>query len=162
MLHVENRAFFFNHTSKDETSYDSNRRSVYLPVVRNHLYDVFQIFDYADASVSNGDRATSTVAPQALFMLNSDFVRNVYCALAARMLEQTVSDEKQIDRLYLTAYGRPALPHEIDRNLEFLRLATDNLAGGDGSTEGSTDGRMRAWELLAHAILSANEFIYVR
>ena len=158
MLHVENREFFFNHTSKDETSYDSNRRSVYLPVVRNHLYDVFQIFDYADASVSNGDRATSTVAPQALFMLNSDFVRNVYCALAARMLEQTVSDEKQIDRLYLTAYGRPALPHEIDRNLEFLRLATDNLAGSDGST----DGRTRAWELLAHAVLSANEFIYVR
>ena len=78
--------------------------------------------------------------------------------LRRALLEQTVSDEKRIDRLYLTAYGRPALPHEIDRNLEFLRLATDNLAGSDGST----DGRTRAWELLAHAVLSANEFIYVR
>ncbi len=45
LLEVKNRAYFFDHTSKDATSYDSPRRSVYLPIVRNHLYDVFQLFD---------------------------------------------------------------------------------------------------------------------
>ena len=55
-------------------SYDSPRRSLYLPVVRNNLYDVFQLFDFPDAAVANGDRATTTVAPQALFLLNSDLV----------------------------------------------------------------------------------------
>jgi len=45
LLHVANREFIFNHTSKDETSYDSRRRSVYLPVIRNHLYDVFSIVE---------------------------------------------------------------------------------------------------------------------
>jgi hypothetical protein len=66
-LHVKNREFLFDHTSKDTTKYDSRRRSLYLPVIRNHLYDVFQLFDSTDATVPNGDRATTTVAPQALF-----------------------------------------------------------------------------------------------
>ena len=74
MLHVKNREFIFNHTSMDETRYGSLRRSVYLPVVRNHLFDVFELFDYSDASVLNGSRSTSTVAPQALFMMNSELV----------------------------------------------------------------------------------------
>ena len=71
MLHIGNRAYFFDHTSKDLTNYSAPRRSLYLPVVRNNLYPVFQLFDYSDASVPNGNRNSSTVAPQALFMLNS-------------------------------------------------------------------------------------------
>src|SRR5207247_1905116 len=46
LLQVENRAYFFDHTSKDRTKYDTRRRSVYLPIVRNHLFDVFDLFDY--------------------------------------------------------------------------------------------------------------------
>ena len=72
MLHVGNREFFFDHTSIDKTKYDSTRRSLYLPVVRNHLYDLFSLFDYSDASMMVGSRSTSTIAPQALFMMNSD------------------------------------------------------------------------------------------
>ena len=68
MLHVKNREFLFDHTSKDNTDYSSLRRSVYLPVIRNNLYDFFQLFDFNDASVINGNRETTTVAPQALFL----------------------------------------------------------------------------------------------
>ena len=55
LVHVKNREFFFDHTSKDTTKYDSRRRSLYLPVVRNHLYDVFELFDFHDPSVLSGD-----------------------------------------------------------------------------------------------------------
>ncbi len=41
MLHVKNREFLFNHTSQDNTKYESRRRSLYLPVIRNHQYDMF-------------------------------------------------------------------------------------------------------------------------
>ena len=70
--HVKNRDYLFDHTSKDQTTYAADRRSVYLPVIRNNLYDVFQLFDAPDAAVPTGDRATTTVATQALFFLNSD------------------------------------------------------------------------------------------
>ena len=49
---------------------------------------MFQLFDYADASVTNGNRTTSTVAPQALFMLNGDLVRAAMTALAGRALRE--------------------------------------------------------------------------
>ncbi|HZZ82380.1 MAG TPA: PSD1 and planctomycete cytochrome C domain-containing protein, partial [Gemmataceae bacterium] len=63
LLHVPNRAYLFDHTSKDLTNYDSKRRSLYLPVIRNNVYDVFQLFDFPDPGFPSGDRATTTVAP---------------------------------------------------------------------------------------------------
>ncbi len=46
LLTLKNRAYFFDHTSIDKTTYDTHRRSIYLPVVRNHVYDVFQVLDF--------------------------------------------------------------------------------------------------------------------
>ena len=52
LLKVKNRGYFFDHTSKDLTDYDSRRRSLYLPVVRNNVYDVFQLLDFPDPADS--------------------------------------------------------------------------------------------------------------
>ena len=46
------------------------------------LPDLFEVFDFADPSLPTGARNTSTVAPQALFMLNSPWVRDRAKALA--------------------------------------------------------------------------------
>src|SRR5262249_51051627 len=42
------------------------RRSVYAPVFRNALPELFAVFDFADPSMVTGQRNVSTVAPQAL------------------------------------------------------------------------------------------------
>ena len=52
----------------------SVRRTIYLPVVRNDLPAIFQLFDFGDALSVNGRRSTTNVAPQALFMMNSPLV----------------------------------------------------------------------------------------
>src|SRR5213083_1388382 len=82
LAHVKNRDYLFDHTSKDKTTYVSNRRSIYLPVIRNNLYEVFQLFDAPDAAVPNGDRATTTVPTQALFFLNSELAARAADTLA--------------------------------------------------------------------------------
>jgi len=152
LLHVENRAFLFDHTSKDETTYDSRKRSIYLPVIRNHLYDVFSLFDYADASVTNGNRTTSTVAPQALFALNSDLMLQASEALAEGLLfNQAGSDEERINRLYEIAYSRRASEPESQRAVEFIARFQNEL--GD---------RKQAWTSLCQVVLASNEFIYIR
>ena len=98
---MKNREFLFDHTSKDETKYDSTRRSVYLPVIRNHLYDAFQLFDFADASVMNSNRTTTTVAPQALFMMNSDLVTDAASRVCRRGFAiSTGSDEQRMRFAY--------------------------------------------------------------
>src|SRR5439155_10381888 len=103
VTHVKNRAFFFDHTSKDQTTYDSRRRSLYLPVVRNNLYDVFQLFDATDATVGSGDRATTTIATQALFMLNSDLIIDASERVATRLLARAELDDAAWGRLLCLA-----------------------------------------------------------
>lgn len=172
MLHVKNREFLFDHTSKDLTDYSSLRRSVYLPVIRNNLYDFFQLFDFNDASVINGNRETTTVAPQALFMMNSPLVEEASCQLA-HLLED-LPEKQQITRLYQLTLGR--LPSKQEQSIarKYLRQflitpvvpisATTNSTDekiGEESTEPLTI-EFQALKLLCHSLLASNEFIYIK
>jgi hypothetical protein len=160
LLGVKNRDYLFDHTSRDATRYDNPRRSLYLPVIRNHLYDVFQLFDATDATVQNGDRATTTVAPQALFMMNSDLVARVSERLAGELLKDTGSDDaSRVRRLYVKAYGRDATPEERVKAREFLADCERELQSSEPDTD---KRRTRAWACLCQVVVAANEFIYIR
>ncbi|MEM7231877.1 MAG: DUF1549 and DUF1553 domain-containing protein, partial [Planctomycetota bacterium] len=155
LTHVANRAFLFDHTSKDLTSYESRRRSLYLPVVRNHLYDFFQLFDYPDPSVGNGHRATTTVATQALFVLNSEFFDRAAAGFAGRL--RSLDRKPRLERMFLEAYSRPPSSSELVR-------AEESLAQLESAwrKDGHEDAESRAWKSIAQMILASSEFVYVR
>jgi hypothetical protein len=155
-LHVKNREYLFDHTSKDATRYDSRRRSLYLPVIRNNTYDVFQLFDFPDPAVPNGDRATTTVAPQALFLLNSDWALEQCDHLAARLFAEATDDIGRVRLLHRLAYGRNATAQERDRAL----LLVSRVEAALPLT--AADRRRQAWAALCQVVVSANEFIYVQ
>ncbi|MGY8770387.1 MAG: PSD1 and planctomycete cytochrome C domain-containing protein [Pirellulales bacterium] len=160
LVHVKNREFFFNHTSQDMTNYDSFRRSLYLPVVRNNLYDVFQLFDYADASVINGNRGSTTVAPQALFIMNSDLVEHATANLAKKLLEnQDLDDSALVQLLYEKSYARTPTSQETTRALAYL-ITFEQMLVDSGLDKSNC--REQAWQNLCHVIVSANEFLYLR
>jgi len=159
MLHVENRAFLFDHTSKDDTSYDTRRRSIYLPVIRNNLADVFSLFDYSDASVPNGNRATSTIAPQALFMMNSELLADCSAELATRLVRESSDAAERIRHLYQLAYGRRPTEAEFEPAGSFLAASRRQLeADGVEAAVAET----RSLEALCHVVLASSEFLYVR
>jgi len=160
VLPVKNRAYLFDHTSKDVTKYDNTRRSIYQPIVRNNLYDVFQLFDFADPSVLNGNRATTTVAPQALFMMNSDIVAEASDRFATRLLaREDLDDAGRIALAFEEAYGRPVREEEIARSRRHLDQVSAALSESEPD---STRRNLAAWSSLCQTILAANEFIYVR
>jgi len=159
MLNVENREFIFNHTSQDNTSYDSRRRSIYLPVVRNHLYDIFSLFDYPDPAVPSGKRATSTVAPQALFLLNSETVTTASERLGRRLEREGDSEDAKIEALYEIALGRKPTATEVQRSAEFLANVHEQL-GKEGVDE--SERPQQAWQALVQVVLLSSEFVYVR
>ena len=160
LLSVKNREFVFNHESKDGVTYDFNRRSIYLPVIRNHLFGMFMLFDYADASVLNGDRSSTTVAPQALFLLNSHLVEDASQRMADTILNQTaLSPEQKLQQLILKAYGRSPSKMEINRLLQFL----DEMERDLQSEEPDSVKRInRAWQVFCQSIFASSEFIYLR
>jgi hypothetical protein len=160
LLHVKDREYLFDHTSRDGTRYDSLRRALYLPVIRNNVYDVFQLYDFADPSVLNGNRDSTTVALQALFMLNSDLVARAAENLAGQLLDrQDLDDGGRMQVLYQKAFGRPASDSEIARG----KLLLEDVAQKLESTETDPVKRGRqAWAGLCQVVLAANEFVYLK
>jgi mono/diheme cytochrome c family protein len=139
--------------------YQSNRRSVYLPVLRSALYDVFQAFDFPDPATMNGDRATTTVASQALFMLNHELVEKSAARLADAMLAQaTASDNDRFDLLAQTVLGRAAVDDDCHDWQMFL---TRYESVPSLQTATAEQRRRAAWQGLCRALLASNEFVYL-
>lgn len=152
---LKNREFVFNHTSKDATTYDSPRRAVYMPIIRNHLYDLFEQFDYPDPAVPNGNRSATVVAPQALLMMNSELVNKAATQFAEQLLaDQGASEAKRLDAAYVKAYGR--LPSAVERKRAERFLGEFLIDSKD-----KTAARREAWTTLCQTLLAANEFIYL-
>lgn len=161
MMNVGNREFVFNHTSKDNTSYQTARRSIYLPVIRNNLYDAFSLFDYTTADVTNGDRQASTVAPQALFMLNSDLLLDSAQSLAERLIREVSDDEAaRLNRLFELALGRLPSDQEASRLQRFIDDFQASVSTDDPQAIAVT--QTNAWVAACQSVLACNEFIYVR
>lgn len=156
LLKLKNRAYFFDHTSKDLTTYDSRRRSLYLPIVRNNVFDLFQVLDFPDPAVSTSNRATTVVASQALLMLNSDFVMQAAAKFADRLLADSTDDDQRLTQLYAIAFGRE--PTAAERQADRAFLTEMALA----QPPESNTQQHQAWAALCHVALAANEFVYLK
>src|SRR5262249_6934385 len=76
-------------------------RTVYLPVIRDQHLDSMALFDVADSSLVSGERSTTTVPSQALYLLNNPFVIRRAEAAANRLLKDASSDRDRILLAYL-------------------------------------------------------------
>jgi hypothetical protein len=154
----KNFELVFNHTSEDATTYDSNRRSIYLPVIRNHVYNLFELFDFPDPSTVTGHRNSSTIAPQGLFLMNSPFVLRTTEALATRLLnEEPVDSDQRLKRLYALVHQRTPSEQESKNGLAFVAHFSEVHNGKDGNEDQSA-----AWQALCQVLVSSNEFLYLR
>jgi hypothetical protein len=133
-----------------EVKYATLRRSLYLPVVRGKLFDFFQTFDYPDPAVTVGHRVSTTVAPQALFLMNNPFVKDRAAEFAKRITDGGKTDAERVAFAYRQAYCRPPTADEVTRTTRFIaayaKEARDDRAG---------------WAAFAHALLASNEFAFV-
>jgi Protein of unknown function (DUF1553)/Protein of unknown function (DUF1549)/Planctomycete cytochrome C len=93
----------------------SMRRSLYLPVFRDQLPDILGLFDFAEPSLVTGNREQTNVPPQALYLMNSEFVRARAASFAARIADEAATQAEQIDRAFLLCYNR--VPDDAERSL---------------------------------------------
>ncbi len=107
----------------------SRHRSIYLPVIRDRLPDVLDLFDFAEPSLVTGDRETTNVPVQALYLMNSAFVQARATALADRLLREADDDEQRIHRGYLLCLSRTPDENERRDIAEFFQQ--NMLLGGD-------------------------------
>ena len=140
------------YTPADTVSAGSVRRSLYLPVVRDRVYDAFTLFDFANPSVGTSRRVPTVVSHQALFFLNSPLVKASAAALAARVLSEPSTDAaSRVDRAFRLALGRPATGEETAEALAFVREVVN-----PDRAEAERD----AWAQWCQVLLASNEFLY--
>ena len=98
------------------------RRSVYLQMKRSLTLPMLQIFDAPDTATSCPRRESSTVAPQALAMMNSEFTVAQADKFASRIRKLAgESPESSVDTAWKLAFGRLPTPQERETALDYLR-----------------------------------------
>jgi len=151
ILHYKDREYVANTAKGGDIDYDRPVRAVYIPVVRSSMYDVFQAFDLPDPSTSNGDRDSTVVAPQALFMMNSSVILKHSRKMAEDLLARNTDDNARIREANERALSRPATPEEIDLALTFISRVEQQWQGD----------KAKAWQSFCKALLASNEFVYI-
>jgi hypothetical protein len=134
---------------------ENDCRSVYLPVFRGLVPDALDVFDLADNNNVTGSRDVTTVAPQALFMMNDPFVLAQSRAFARRVTSERAADSARVDRAYALALGRVPSDAERQRALRYVRTFAD--AARDPSRVTPLD----PWAALCQALFAGAEFRYV-
>jgi hypothetical protein len=125
------------------------RRSLYLQTARWDRGNYATLFDAANPDASVETRDVSTVAPQALFLLNHDFVLTQAKSLAKRLTRDEPKDEDaRIHHLFQLTFNRSPTADEM----RIARTFLDRPRAGGPET---------AWRDLAHVVLSSNEFVYL-
>jgi hypothetical protein len=139
----------------------THRRSVYLFHKRVVQYPLMQAFDGPDAAVTCSRRNTTTVAPQALALLNDRFFRDQAAEFARRLLAEGGTDPQAwVDRSFRLALSRRPSAHECTACVQFLERQVQNRKARDPSQPPDAI-QLQALADFCQALFSLNEFIYV-
>ena len=131
------------------------QRTIYLPVVRSRAQpgpaELRNLFDFVPPTEMTGQRPSTSVATQALFLMNSEFIKSHAGKLADWLLKQpATNDRERLERLYLRALNRPAAESEVEEAERFL----------GAPAEPAGEKQRAAWAAYCHALLTSNEFLF--
>src|SRR5262245_1779236 len=130
-------------------------RSVYLPVIRNDLPELFSVFDFANPHASTGMRPQTMVATQGLFMLNDGSVMTAAEATARRLLADTSPNREDdlVDALYELLFNAAPTDDERAEILAFVRKIQSRV-----TADGGNDADLRAWSQVCQALFASSRF----
>lgn len=132
------------------------RRSIYFMIKRSKLIPMLQVFDVPEPLVSQGQRPTTTVAPQALLLLNNPHIRK-YCENGAKQLLTESQDlTRLVTHLYQRTLSRQPSVSETEKSLTFLTQQTQSY-----TDSGSNTPEEDAFADLFQLVICLNEFCYI-
>ena len=122
-------------------------RSIYLPLLRGFMPGMFETFDFPETSETKGLRDVTTVAPQALYMMNSPFVIEQARTAARHLIEKPAVESKRVELAYQQVYGRAPTAMEAAQALSYVKEAADPAK------------EEQAWARLYQVLFASAEFL---
>jgi mono/diheme cytochrome c family protein len=133
------------------------RRSVYIFVKRSVIVPLIEVFDCPATTISSPVRSAATIAPQALALLNNEFVLEQARHFAERVRREAGDDRRaQVTRAFSLALAREPQPKELEWSLGFIESQAKGYAARKHEQPGEA-----ALADFCHAIFNLNEFLYV-
>jgi len=137
-------------------------RSIYLPIVRDQIPEVLSVFDFPDASLVNGDRETTNVPSQSLFLMNNQQAQGAADAFAARVAKFDGNSSERLSYAYQLAFGREPNAQERQAISNFWTRFQPQVAK---STGGGKDAKQRAdfaaLSAFCQSLIASAEFRYL-
>ncbi len=137
------------------------RRSVYVQVRRSRPLAMLDTFDLPAMEPNCDHRNTSTVAPQSLMLMNSEFIVTHASYFAGRVHQEAGDEPKsQIERAWRLAFAADPTPEELAAAIEFVAAQADHFQK-NAPADNKSDPKQLALASWCQALLSANRFLYV-
>lgn len=148
--------------AKDDAT--TRRRSVYMFHKRLIPYPMFQAFDRPDFMTSCARRQNTTVAPQAMVILNDRFVRSVAHDFASLLVQRQIakpfSEEFElqpiVEQAFETSFARMPTQTEIETSIQFIESQIESR-----SERAEQNARIEAVTDYCQSLFGLDEFIYV-
>jgi hypothetical protein len=135
----------------------SKRRSIYFTVKRSKILPMMQVFDAPDALASLGERPTTTIAPQALMLMNNPNVRGYAKSFARRVAaDAKIALEDAVRTAYLIALAREPGAEELADSVSFVKRQAESYEEAS-----KPDSSGLAFADLCQALMCLNDFVYV-
>ncbi|MCP3696597.1 MAG: DUF1553 domain-containing protein, partial [Planctomycetaceae bacterium] len=141
----------------DKIHKPSNHRSVYLPILRNGLPEVLEVFDMADPSLVVGQRNVTIVPSQDLYLMNNPFVIEKSGKFAQRLLQDSDDEKGRIQLAYQVALSRLPTSTEQQKALRFVQEIQQSLP----DTQSNDQKQLTAWTGFCQALFVSSEFRYL-
>jgi hypothetical protein len=136
---------------------EASRRTIYAFVKRSMIVPMIEVLDYCDTTRSAPRRPTTNTAPQALAMLNGEFVTSQSSHFADRLARESQEPREQIELAYRLAIGRRATVDEVAALQTFLQAEVEaNRQAGIDEPAATRSALTR----MARVIFNLNEFVF--
>ena len=136
----------------------ASRRTVYAMMKRSFAIPMLEVLDLCDATRSTGRRNVTSIAPQALTLLNGEFVNRQASHFARRVMREAGEDPvRRIERAYILGLGRPPTQDELEAMQEYLKAEAVPVLPVDGPARPTDEVPLTR---LCRLIFNLNEFVY--
>ena len=121
-------------------------RTVYQPIVRDLVPEVLTLFDFPDPSLIIGERPTTTIPAQSLYLMNNPSVIKDAETLADKLLASSDAEKDKLTRAYELCYSRPPTAGELENAQKFI------------ADYGQKKTKRATWAALCQALFASAEF----
>ncbi len=137
-------------------------RSIYLPIVRDLIPESLSVFDFPDASLVSGNRDTTNVPSQSLYLMNNPQVQSAADAFAMRISRFPGTSAEKLIHAYQIAFGREPTPEEKTAiSMFWTRFSQQGTRGTPNNREAQARANFSALSTFCQSLFASAEFRYL-